>query len=854
MAVPKYDEMMYPILDYLAKNPDNALSNIEIGDYVCEYFALNNFDKGMKTSSGQTLFMNRVQWACSYLKNAGLVISPKRATFLITNRGIDFLESGITAISKNDLLVFPEFQRFLKRSNKKKDNSVIVDNSEGNNLFGEASSQFQWIPFYIEFADKLLEYKENRSELIKKIVHSYQMIDMKLPKLGSNGIPDDIDPFTVFGLFNKGLTSQNRTKILHGFADEFSIKAEVPINFDSIPILNNLSASFCLFDSDPRKNDNDINNLWDVLVKAIDYADDPSEQNKTAFIDAYDIAVNQYYVAWRLTIALYWIRPFSYLNLDSRNRSFLACECNAPVEIVQNVETLKNAPSGLAYLQLCEKCKMTFQDSSYPYHSFPELSLFAWHYSSKEDNKRRELELSQPDASADSDVSTIRYWLYAPGRNASMWEQFYRQGIMALGWHELGNYSNYPTKEDVRHKLQELSDDTASHKNSVHAIWQFVHDVKPGDVVFVKRGRSEIIGRGVVKGEYAYDSSLGHYPNVRKVEWTDYGSWQTKTKFALKTLTDVTDYPDFIDEFIGLFEDDDDATVSASIDLPVYTSEDFLQEVYMSEDKYQRIVSVLRSKKNIILQGAPGVGKTYAAKRFAYSMMGVKDPERVMMIQFHQSYSYEDFIEGFRPTASGFELVKGSFYSFCKKAAEDDENDYFFIIDEINRGNLSKIFGELFMLIESDKRGSNNKLRLLYSRELFYVPSNVYLIGMMNTADRSLAMLDFALRRRFAFITVLPGFDSEGFLQYEEQLNNTKFSSLIQCVKRLNTAIESDESLGEGFCIGHSYFANLSEESILQGKLSNIVEFELIPLLEEYWFDEPETIQEWSSKLRGSIQ
>ena len=131
-------------------------------------------------------------------------------------------------------------------------------------------------------------------------------------------------------------------------------------------------------------------------------------------------------------------------------------------------------------------------------------------------------------------------------------------------------------------------------------------------------------------------------------------------------------------------------------------------------------------------------------------MMGVKDASRVMLVQFHQSYSYDDFIEGYRPFGAGFELVKGAFYSFCKKAADDEENAYFFIIDEINRGNLSKIFGELFMLIESDKRGDD--LQLFCSRELFRVPHNVYIIGMMNTADRSLVMLDCTLRRRFAFV------------------------------------------------------------------------------------------------------
>ena len=209
---------------------------------------------------------------------------------------------------------------------------------------------------------------------------------------------------------------------------------------------------------------------------------------------------------------------------------------------------------------------------------------------------------------------------------------------------------------------------------------------------------------------------------------------------------------------------------------------------------------------------------------------------------------------GFRPSASRFELKKGAFYNFCKRAEIDSENDYFFIIDEINRGNLSKIFGELFMLIENDKRGSKNKLQLLYSDEMFYVPDNVYIIGMMNTADRSLAMLDYALRRRFAFFDLRPAFDSEGFRAYMAELDNRKFDNLIQCVKGLNERIAADESLGEGFCIGHSYFCNMSAEDVTDKKLSGIVEYKLIPMLKEYWFDEPLRVKEWSDALRSAIQ
>lgn len=446
--------------------------------------------------------------------------------------------------------------------------------------------------------------------------------------------------------------------------------------------------------------------------------------------------------------------------------------------------------------------------------------------------------------------STPHYWIYSPGDNASIWADCYSKGIMAIGWDDIGDLREYGSKNEMKDAMKAKIDPNYPYTNAAHATWQFLNDMKPGDIVFAKKGMHLVIGRGVVESEYLFDTNRKHYKHIRKVRWTHKGEWPHPGQAVMKTLTDITAYTDYVEKLNALFETGVVTGEGKVIEHTEYTPEDFLEDVYMDEGSYETLVSLIRKKKNVILQGAPGVGKTYAAKRLAYSMMGEKDAERVMMVQFHQSYSYEDFIMGFRPSEKGFELKHGAFYTFCKKAEEDSDNEYFFIIDEINRGNLSKIFGELFMLIESDKRGA--ELRMLYADEKFSVPSNVYLIGMMNTADRSLALLDYALRRRFAFFELKPGFETDGFRAYRMMLNSEKFDRLIQCVENLNMAIAADESLGDGFCIGHSYFCNLKEADAQT--LSNIVEFELIPLLKEYWFDEPTKVKDWTSILKSAIK
>lgn len=704
--------------------------------------------------------------------------------------------------------------------------------------------RFQWTSFYMELASALLKYKNNRSELIGILKTIFSDAGMNFPFKEKGQIYEDVCPFSIFGSFNKGITNANRIALLEQFAKQFTIKAAVPTEFDGIPVVMNLSAWFFAYKE--NRGEHDIDNLWNLLEKAIAYSDETSADNKKAFIAAYDKVTKQKMIKWNITMGLYWVRPYTFINLDSTNRAFITDVDNMPhyfTTIFSNIN--KGLPDGTSYLFMCEQAKNALKQKEYDYHSFPELSYCAWKNSQE-----------TPDEPAtnrvDSNVKETDYWIYSPGDNACMWDEFYKLGIMGIGWDDVTDLKGFSSKEEIKDYMKKVYDPSYSYKNNAHCLWQFANEIKIGDVIFVKKGMHKIIGKGVVTSDYIYDSTRETYKHIRKVEWRNKGEWEHPGQAVMKTLTCISPYPDYVQQLLALFAEDtpEETTEQVEIKYPPYTKDDFLNEVYMDEDTYNTLTELLEAKYNVILQGAPGVGKTFAAKRLAYSIMGQKDTSRVAMVQFHQSYSYEDFIQGYRPSKEGFELVNGAFYKFCREAEEDNERPYFFIIDEINRGNLSKILGELMMLIEKDKRGE--KIKLLYSNEWFTVPQNVRIIGMMNTADRSLALMDYALRRRFAFFDFAPAFSSEGFKNYLVEKDSPKLEKLITAVESLNSTISADESLGDGFRIGHSYFC--TDDEITDEWLKSVVEYEVIPLIKEYWFDEPTKVRDWSATLRSAIK
>lgn len=826
--------------------------------------------------------------------------------------------------------------------------------------------KFTWIAFYKEFAQKLLQFRNDRTPLVNWIYENLQGHIKYLKDAPDGSRLPDLDPFTIFAIINRQITYDKKKEICNKLKQFLHISAAIPQDFDGVPEMNNMLSSFLGYGKD--RKDGDVERLWRLFEDAVL---DKDIQNN------YDALKGQFLIKYNITFGLFWIRPDKYLALDGHNREKLLALGIASFD--GNFVPYKE------YADIMQSLNEKIQSGAVVGCSnYADFSYDA--YVDTEGTTT----IDAPKGSGSHPYSSsVAYWTFSPGVNASKWQLCLDEGIMCIGWDALGNLSRYSSLEETNQAVKRFYPTEGSAKNDTLAVWQFANEMKPGDVVFAKKGRNKIIGRGVVDSGYMFDDDLPDYKHIRKVKWTDVGEWKSDDLHAMKTLTNVTRYKDYVEglnnliegkgtkepkakstgkqywwlvanpkiwslydlevgeeqsyslyndngnqrrifkhfqnakegdvvigyestptkQIVGLLvvskesdgqkiyfkkteilvtpidfnklkntpgledmeymknqqgsffkvtEDEFDVIMEMIREenpLPTheekdrYTSNDFLNEVYIQKKDYEQLEGLLLRKKNLILQGAPGVGKTFAAKRLAYAIMGEKDEDRIKVVQFHQNYSYEDFVLGYKPNENGgFDLKEGIFYQFCRKAATDKEHKYFFIIDEINRGNLSKIFGELLMMIEKDYR--DTPMQMSYADRRLAVPSNVYLIGMMNTADRSLAMIDYALRRRFSFYEMKPAFESASFNKYKESKHDSRLNKLADALKDLNKIIADDDSLGTGFCIGHSYLCDLGDDYDLE----SIVEYDIIPMLREYWFDNDERFNSEAQKLRNAIK
>lgn len=813
------------------------------------------------------------------------------------------------------------------------------------------TERFDWIPFYHELAEKLLGYENRQGELIQfveQLREEGHTVTTLQDKDDSNRsfLMEELDPFTFYGIFNRGILDEKRIGILQRIRQHFSIESPAPKSFSGVPVVQNTSSWFISYSKDRQPDDVAV--LWKIFREGLA----PSPLERPGFGELFDRAVKVRGVKINLSMALFWIQPDEFVSLDGVLCTYLGIKVPTKFDFAFYSQTLK-------------RIRETYEE---PFHV---LSHKAW---LKAMNK-------------------TRYWKIAPGQGAKFWDDWRENSYIAIGWEGFGEVAE-DNREDFMARAKKVEETMPNHKRGgADMVWRFAREIAPGDRVVANRGQRQVVGIGTVTGDYEFHSDEP-FPHRRAVKWDDIevrsinvpGFIQTLIELDKEKFDAIVKGPERVFElaspFDQIFADYDEADaffdymrdaldavgVTSAADQrfalnlrkdkgyrlhlsfgnwllcgiyphdheayrlvlpfptedpaiehieqegvfdsskgriglrlvpaelvdnmgdaaeeaienartvirerfkdwsacpylrdssipgeaifdekvrarilahgwlqaepepqPRYTLSECAEETGIDESTLSRWLRAIERKKQAVFFGPPGTGKTFVAERLAKHIIGDTDGF-AELVQFHPGYGYEDFIQGIRPKttqngALSYEMKNGRLRDFCANAI-DRSGTCVLIVDEINRANLSRVFGELMYLLEY-----RDKSIPLAGGEEFEIPKNVRILGTMNTADRSIALVDHALRRRFAFIALQPQFE---ILQRKlADSPGVDANALIEMLKRVNEKINDPH-----YSIGISFF--MRED--LAHHLEDIWCMEIEPYLDEYFFDQRGTVDEF---------
>ena len=638
----------------------------------------------------------------------------------------------------------------------------------------------------------------------------------------------DIDPFTIFGLFNKGITDDNRKRILGEIAKQFNLKNKVPFSFEGIPLVNNLRSTF--FNFAEERGENDINNLWEVFESAIRYADNPTQGNKLKIESTYNNVIKQKGIQWNITMGLYWIRPNTYINLDSKNREFIIKQKILPEQFIKEVNQFKNVPNGEQYIQLCDLLLEKIKDGQYGYRDFKELSFIAY-----ERNMSVDTVTQHNTQNTDIAKNTILYG--PPGTGKTYNTVMYAVAIIENKKLEEIKKENYTEVIDRYNKYKEdgLIEFTTFHQS--YGYEEFIEGIKPvihsdeedeTDIQYevvpgLFKKFCDIAGKPILRKEKC-DIGINESPTIWKISLEGSGENSTRTE-CMKNEHIRIGYDEYGREITNLFK----GAAGRHI-LNYFINDMSIGDIVMSCYDCNTVDAIG------VVTGEYEWHDEYPEykrlRKVNWIVKGIK--ENIIKINNGSRLSNPTVYKLRMDLSDVMEIIEK--YSKNTIEVEGKKKNHVFIIDEINRGNISKIFGELITLIEPTKRigqTEGQKVRLPYSQKLFGVPNNVYLIGTMNTADRSIATIDTALRRRFNFKEMLPDEEVLDGIYVEDVSIKDIF---IKMNKRITVLFDREHTLG------HAYFLPLKDAPTIE-TLANIFENSIIPLLQEYFYEDYEKIR-----------